>query len=338
VTATPDDDTSVERAVSALKATAEALVDAGFDEAHHVTDRATALDAVDRAEAALSAAVRTPEVHSALLDVRLARADLLAFQLARQRSMLPILNHGLSMLRMASTIDDLIDAVPIHAVDLGYDRALFSWVQDERWIPRSAHTVSEPQEASALLAAATEPYLHVRDLLEVDVVRQRRSLLVLDAVGNPRVHPELWQVSHSTTYVVAPVVSGGHVSAFVHLDRNLETGTTDEFDRDLLSAFCEGVGLMLDRFVAEAGASQPESVPAPLARSLATVLTEREREVLRLLSIGLTNAQIGQRLFIGEETTKTHVKRIMRKLGVHNRAQAGAVYHRLRAGAETRSG
>jgi DNA-binding NarL/FixJ family response regulator len=51
-------------------------------------------------------------------------------------------------------------------------------------------------------------------------------------------------------------------------------------------------------------------------------LTQRESEVLELMVRGLSNRAIGQRLFIGEETVKTHARGIYRKLEVGDRAQA----------------
>jgi DNA-binding NarL/FixJ family response regulator len=51
-------------------------------------------------------------------------------------------------------------------------------------------------------------------------------------------------------------------------------------------------------------------------------LTSREQEVLRLLAQGLSNAEIGTQLYIGESTVKTHVTRILQKLDVRDRAQA----------------
>ena len=52
-----------------------------------------------------------------------------------------------------------------------------------------------------------------------------------------------------------------------------------------------------------------------------SALTDREREILRLVARGLSNEEIGAELFISPATVKTHLARIMSKLDAHDRAQ-----------------
>ena len=56
-------------------------------------------------------------------------------------------------------------------------------------------------------------------------------------------------------------------------------------------------------------------------------LTRREREILQLLSMGLSNQEMAEKLVIAEGTLKRHVANLYQKLGVHNRAQAVRHYH-----------
>ena len=77
--------------------------------------------------------------------------------------------------------------------------------------------------------------------------------------------------------------------------------------------------------------SGAEAVPGPAAHARAAAsggesrLTEREREVLRLVAQGLSSKTIGRQLFISERTVAQHLTAIFNKLGVHTRAQAVAV-------------
>ncbi|MFF0223996.1 response regulator [Streptomyces sp. NPDC004629] len=61
---------------------------------------------------------------------------------------------------------------------------------------------------------------------------------------------------------------------------------------------------------------QPDALPG---------LTDREREILALVGEGLTNRQIGQRLYLAEKTVKNHISRLLAKLGVERRIQAAVI-------------
>ncbi|MCK6578374.1 MAG: response regulator transcription factor [Anaerolineae bacterium] len=86
------------------------------------------------------------------------------------------------------------------------------------------------------------------------------------------------------------------------------------FERD------EGVGIL----IAEMQQVTQETLPSARLQRLADALTERESEVLTLISEGLSNYDIAVRLFLGVSTVKTHINRIFGKLDVKNRTQAVA--------------
>jgi DNA-binding NarL/FixJ family response regulator len=73
------------------------------------------------------------------------------------------------------------------------------------------------------------------------------------------------------------------------------------------------------RMIANFTRTPPTIAPSPAALD---VLTSRETEVLMLIAQGMSNTEISNALNIAEQTTKTHVSRILAKLGLRDRAQA----------------
>ena len=62
--------------------------------------------------------------------------------------------------------------------------------------------------------------------------------------------------------------------------------------------------------------------PRPAPPKEVDELTAREREILRLIAGGLSNAEIGEELYISDTTVKTHVTHILQKLNLRDRVQA----------------
>lgn len=202
--------------------------------------------------------------------------------------------------------------------------------------------------------------------LEAELVRRRAATLVTDPLNDPRVANRLPSRFACTSIAAAPIMPAGRVIGFVHADRGAGGEPLDLADRDDLAVFAEQFGFAFQRavllerlaaqhreldraldtaretgtrlyrgdirmtrasFAAALARQSGERVYAPTPASrIEALLSPREREVIELMSAGLTNTMIAERLVIAEGTAKSHVKRVLRKLHARSRAEAVARY------------
>lgn len=150
---------------------------------------------------------------------------------------------------------------------------------------------------------------------ELDGIAATRTLLAEDfpSVSRPRIL--MLTTFDLDDYVHESLRAGA--SGFL-----LKDATTDE----LVSAVrivAAGEALLSPTVTRRMIAQFVDRRPAPArAKAVLAQLTDREREVLVLLGRGMSNAEIARELFIAEETVKTHVGKVLAKIGARDRVQA----------------
>jgi DNA-binding CsgD family transcriptional regulator len=283
------------------------------------------------------------------LDLQQAALELQQHELGMRTRRLESCSDGLTRLRSVPTSGDLLDSVCRELVNkCNFGRAVLSRVDNGQWIPSTAYFGAAD---ISWFAEWVDQGIPLRgNTPETRLLTERRPAVVYDT-SSGAVHREIIVESgQSKSYVVAPLMSGGNVVGFLHADHFPTSEQADEADRDVLWAFAEGFSRVHERTVlmervqaqksqvenvlgtalrtmdhnSDAGTSLPGSRVATRDDVLAE-LTTREVEVLHLMVEGATNRSIGARLVITEDTVKSHVKQILRKLGVANRAHAIAL-------------
>ncbi|WP_368680245.1 LuxR C-terminal-related transcriptional regulator (plasmid) [Rhodococcus opacus] len=194
----------------------------------------------------------------------------------------------------------------------------------------------------------------------------RRTAVIADLGGIPPT-PEIAAALNATSYVVAPIVVSTGVIGMLHAKTIADDQAMGNVARDLLGAFASGFGTLFERAMLSERLDEqkriivqrlqqetreaeqltnaelsfddanPDNLPIALSRNLANIpdasalpdLTAREREVFHLLAAGKSNAAIADDLVISVFTVKTHVKKILRKLGAMNRSEAIYLYLKM---------
>lgn len=286
----------------------------------------------------------------------------------RHMAALVAINAAIGRLQERGSTAALIEAAPAELCrSCGFTRAMISRVRGSMWLPEVLHIAQEAPSDPAFRRMVESdleiPLEHM--LVETELVRRRLPVLITDPDRNSGTFRELIDVSRTTSYVAAPIMPTRRVIGFLHADRAGLRAQVDAVDRDNLWAFAEHFGLLFQRTVlierlerqraeiharlmraaevvdalcdeeVELARHEPPAAPPAgaggggRASMFASLLSARELEVLELVASGATNAEIAAQLVISPGTVKSHVKRIMRKLHVSNRAEAVARYLQL---------
>jgi DNA-binding CsgD family transcriptional regulator len=263
------------------------------------------------------------------------------------------LTEGIRRMKKAGSLQGLGRQACTELCDgLGFDRAVLSFVEDDGFVvEESDHSVGGPTVIRRRGCVAEGRCIRLRDTIRTNEDDVPAAPGYGDLLG-------------SVDYLVAPVIAESRVVALLHVSRSGEGGLSAR-DIDVLDTFASAYSLLHQRMLnTERVQQQRTSIARAAARlteeadriaaaaisldveydnrvepptigpdsALAATLSDRERQVFERLVVGASNAEIADELVITVETVKTHVKRILRKIGAINRSEAIALYMEARTG------
>ncbi len=302
----------------------------------------------------------TSPIGAALAEAHALRFELRDFLAHERNRRLAAVESGLGRLRELQDPDQLLGQVcEVVARSCGFHRVMLSRVEGALWRPNKSYAIgSRDAERTFAEWLRATPEVPLENMpLETEMVHRREPALITDPANDPRVYRPMLDASAMNSYVAAPIMPTGRVIGFLHAD--CVRGSVTAADRDVLWSFAVGFGQIFERAVLlarlreqrdqvrstlqaveevldglasaevelgghDAGRTARLSEPLVLEPSL----TGRELEVLALMATGATNVRIAEELVIASGTVKSHVKRILRKLGADNRAEAISQYLR----------
>jgi DNA-binding CsgD family transcriptional regulator len=288
----------------------------------------------------------SPSVHSSLTPFLRAQVEAREMRSGGPAGVVRSFTEGIRRMKKAGSLQGLGRQACGELCDaLGFEHAFLSFVEEDGFVvEESDHGLGGPTVIARRHCLAEQACIRLRDTVrtgedEMPASAGYRELLV------------------SASYLVAPVIAESRVVALIHVSRNDQSVTMG--DIDVLDAFASAYSLLHERMlntervhqqrtsIARAAARLTEEAdriaaaaisldiehhdaldpPAIAADSaLAAALSDRERQVFGMLVIGASNADIADELVITVETVKTHVKRILRKIGAINRSEAIALF------------
>ena len=288
----------------------------------------------------------------------MSRAD----RAARRRGRL---EDALHQLREAETLDEVLGGLCVQAARAtALDWVLASRVRDGVWSPWMLHDDTADRGArdrgqDIVVDLAQLP-------VESVVVAQARAVTVRDPRAGGHLPQPVRRRRGDAAFVIVPIVIGTSVPGLLHGGRAGGSAEVDDGDRERLSRFALGAGRIIERADLRRRLQAQEALVASIASDAARAtatggrrielqrlagqaariaaddaqtvdalrlsrdgpLTPREREVLALVVQGHGNAAIAELLAIGRGTVKSHVRAVMRKLGVAGRTELIAAVHR----------
>ncbi|MGH3892667.1 MAG: response regulator transcription factor [Rhodococcus qingshengii] len=250
-----------------------------------------------------------------------------------------------------------------------FTRAMLSAVRGTRWVPLQLYSRAEldPKAGAFLNYVESDPEIPLANMLaETDMVRRRTAVLIDDSLVHTRSFKPIIEIARSPGYVAAPILVEGRTIGFMHADRVGQSKLVDDDDRRCIQAFTGELAVLYQRIrwserlaersrrirdelerasdaLTQIGSaaerltlspnrpSPPSRRPGSTSRR-ETILTRREWEVLGHVTDGSTNRAIAERLAVSEDTVKTHMRNVLRKLRVTTRSAAVARYLAISGG------
>ena len=290
--------------------------------------------------------VPSPGVHGSLAPFLRAQVEAREMRSGGRTGVVRSLTEGIRRMKKAGSLQGLgRQACSELCESLGFDHAFLSFVEADGFVvEESDHGLGGPTVIPRRQCPAERDCIRLRDTVRTGTDGAPASPGYAELLGSPN-------------YLVAPVIAESRVVALIHVGRIADGVSTA--DVDVLDAFASAYSLLHERMlntervhqqrtsIARAAArlteeadriaaaaisfdveqdDLPEPPTIPADSALAAPLSERERQVFGMLVLGASNADIAEELVITVETVKTHVKRILRKIGAINRSEAIALY------------